>query len=59
VKHEQNLDCGGGYIKLAPSGVDQAKFGGDSEYSIMFGVRRAVRLCLARAAVWRKLAGSD
>jgi len=37
VKHEQNLDCGGGYIKLAPSGVDQAKFGGDSEYSIMFG----------------------
>uniref|UniRef100_A0A6T8LDM7 Calreticulin n=2 Tax=Hemiselmis andersenii TaxID=464988 RepID=A0A6T8LDM7_HEMAN len=37
VKHEQNLDCGGGYIKLAPKGVDQSKFGGDSDYSIMFG----------------------
>lgn len=37
VKHEQTLDCGGGYIKLAPKGVDQSKFGGDSEYSIMFG----------------------
>mmetsp|Transcript_2711 Transcript_2711/g.6199 ORF Transcript_2711/g.6199 Transcript_2711/m.6199 type:complete len:441 (+) Transcript_2711:83-1405(+) len=36
VKHEQNLDCGGGYIKLAPMS-DQAKFGGDSEYSVMFG----------------------
>mmetsp|Transcript_22605 Transcript_22605/g.34412 ORF Transcript_22605/g.34412 Transcript_22605/m.34412 type:complete len:410 (+) Transcript_22605:72-1301(+) len=37
VKHEQTLDCGGGYIKLLPSSVDQSKFGGDSEYSIMFG----------------------
>jgi calreticulin len=37
VKHEQTLDCGGGYIKLAPKSVDQTKFGGDSEYSIMFG----------------------
>uniref|UniRef100_A0A7S4P4Z8 Calreticulin n=1 Tax=Guillardia theta TaxID=55529 RepID=A0A7S4P4Z8_GUITH len=36
VKHEQNLDCGGGYIKLAPMS-DQSKWGGDSEYSIMFG----------------------
>lgn len=25
------------YIKLLPSSVDQSKFGGDSEYSIMFG----------------------
>lgn len=37
VKHEQNLDCGGGYIKLLPPGVDLGKFGGDSEYRIMFG----------------------
>jgi len=36
VKHEQNLDCGGGYIKLAPTS-DQAKWGGDADYSIMFG----------------------
>jgi calreticulin len=37
VKHEQKLDCGGGYIKLMPKKTDQAKFGGDSEYFIMFG----------------------
>jgi len=37
VKHEQNIDCGGAYIKLAPKGVDQKKWGGDSDYSIMFG----------------------
>jgi len=36
VKHEQELDCGGGYIKLLGD-VDQSKFGGDSPYQIMFG----------------------
>jgi calreticulin len=37
VKHEQNIDCGGGYIKLHPKGIDQAKYNGDTEYNIMFG----------------------
>merc|ERR1711916_225785 len=37
TKHEQNIDCGGGYLKLLPSDVDQAAFGGDSAYHIMFG----------------------
>lgn len=37
VKHEQSIDCGGGYIKLLPAGLDQSKFGGDSDYNIMFG----------------------
>ncbi|CAL9116407.1 unnamed protein product [Musa acuminata var. zebrina] len=37
VKHEQKLDCGGGYIKLLSGEVDQKKFGGDTPYSIMFG----------------------
>jgi calreticulin len=37
VRHEQKIDCGGGYIKLHPSGLDQKKYGGDSEYTIMFG----------------------
>jgi len=37
VKHPQKIDCGGGYIKLLPSGLDQSKFSGDSEYAIMFG----------------------
>jgi len=37
VKHEQNIDCGGAYIKLFPSKVDQKTLSGDSEYNIMFG----------------------
>jgi calreticulin len=37
VKHEQNLDCGGAYIKLLAGDVDQDSFGGDTDYSIMFG----------------------
>jgi len=39
VKHEQNLDCGGAYIKLLPGGndFDAAGFGGDTPYAVMFG----------------------
>lgn len=37
VKHEQNIDCGGGYIKLFPSGLNQEEMHGDSVYNIMFG----------------------
>ncbi|KAK1277886.1 Calreticulin-1 [Acorus gramineus] len=37
VKHEQKLDCGGGYMKLLSGDVDQKSFGGDTPYSIMFG----------------------
>jgi calreticulin len=37
VKHEQNIDCGGGYIKIFPSSLDQKTLSGDSEYNIMFG----------------------
>jgi len=39
VKHElkEYAFCGGGYIKLLPEGTDQKKFGGDSDYLIMFG----------------------
>ncbi|KAJ8623345.1 hypothetical protein MRB53_031874 [Persea americana] len=37
VKHEQKLDCGGGYMKLLSGDVDQKKFGGETPYSIMFG----------------------
>jgi calreticulin len=37
VKHDQGIDCGGGYIKILPAGVDQTKFNGDSPYNIMFG----------------------
>ena len=37
VRFPQKIDCGGGYIKLLPSSVDQKTFGGDSKYHIMFG----------------------
>ena len=37
VKNEQDLDCGGAYIKLLNGEVDQSKFGGDTPYAIMFG----------------------
>jgi calreticulin len=37
VKNEQRLDCGGGYLKLLPSGFDQNDFSGDTPYYIMFG----------------------
>jgi len=37
VKHEQSIDCGGGYIKLFPSTLVPEKMNGDSPYHIMFG----------------------
>jgi len=38
VKHEQNIDCGGGYIKLHPShGFEPENYNGDTPYNIMFG----------------------
>jgi len=37
VKHEQNIDCGGGYIKILPAGLNQEDFNGESPYNIMFG----------------------
>lgn len=37
VKHEQGIDCGGGYLKFMPAGLDQSAFNGDSDYNIMFG----------------------
>jgi len=37
VKHEQKIDCGGGYIKLYPADLDQTGLHGDSPYHIMFG----------------------
>eukprot|EP00730_Choanoeca_flexa_P003983 TRINITY_DN11556_c0_g2_i1.p1 TRINITY_DN11556_c0_g2~~TRINITY_DN11556_c0_g2_i1.p1 ORF type:complete len:387 (+),score=156.35 TRINITY_DN11556_c0_g2_i1:49-1209(+) len=37
VKHEQNIDCGGGYVKVFPASVDGAKMDGESPYNIMFG----------------------
>jgi len=37
VKHEQNIDCGGGYAKLFDCSLDAKDMHGDSPYLIMFG----------------------
>merc|ERR1712088_242730 len=37
VKHEQNIDCGGGYAKIFDCSLDQKDMHGDSPYQIMFG----------------------
>lgn len=40
VKHEQNIDCGGGYVKLFNCDLDPAKMHGETPYEIMFGTYR-------------------
>ena len=37
IENHQYAFCGGGYIKLLPEGTKVETFGGDDEYSIMFG----------------------
>ena len=32
IKFEQDIECGGGYIKLMSGYVNQKKFGGDTPY---------------------------
>lgn len=36
AKFEQDIDCGGGYVKLMPD-IDPKKFDGDTVYNVMFG----------------------
>ncbi|KAM7538985.1 hypothetical protein Aperf_G00000053621 [Anoplocephala perfoliata] len=37
VKHEQDIDCGGGYVKLLGESFKPEEFHGESPYEIMFG----------------------
>ena len=37
VKHEQNIDCGGGYAKIFPCDFDGKAMHGETPYNIMFG----------------------
>merc|ERR1712212_85008 len=37
VKHEQNIDCGGGYVKMFDCSLDQSDMHGESPYNVMFG----------------------
>jgi len=36
LKQDQRIDCGGGYVKLHPTGINQKTYDGDSVYNIMF-----------------------
>lgn len=36
IKFEQEIECGGGYIKLLSGFVNQKKFGGDTPYRFAF-----------------------
>jgi calreticulin len=37
VKHEQSIDCGGGYLKVFDCSLNPEQLNGDSPYQIMFG----------------------
>lgn len=37
VKHEQNIDCGGGYLKVFDCSLEPKELHGDSPYLVMFG----------------------
>ena len=37
VKHEQDIDCGGGYVKLLGEDFKPEDFHGETPYEIMFG----------------------
>lgn len=37
VKHEQNIDCGGGYLKIFDCSLNQEDMHGESPYRLMFG----------------------
>lgn len=37
VKHEQNIDCGGGYIKLFNCDFEPKDMHGETPYLVMFG----------------------
>lgn len=37
VKHEQDIDCGGGYVKVFDRKLEQKDMHGESPYEIMFG----------------------
>jgi calreticulin len=37
VKHEQSIDCGGGYVKVMSSEANLDQFDGNTDYNVMFG----------------------
>merc|ERR1719321_2219300 len=37
IRHPQDLDCGGGYVKLLGNDFDPKDFKGETHYKVMFG----------------------
>ncbi|XP_054644885.1 calreticulin-like [Dunckerocampus dactyliophorus] len=37
VKHEQLIDCGGGYVKIFPADIDQSALNAELPFYVMFG----------------------
>jgi len=37
VKHEQGIDCGGGYVKVFPCDFEPKQMHGETPYNVMFG----------------------
>ncbi|CAE8678653.1 unnamed protein product [Polarella glacialis] len=37
AKYENNIECGGGYVKVGPKMADAAAFGDPTPYNVMFG----------------------
>lgn len=53
VKHEQGIDCGGGYVKLFPDTLNQEDMHSESEYYVMFGKLSDSSSCQAQEVLMR------
>ncbi|CAJ0965885.1 unnamed protein product [Ranitomeya imitator] len=51
VKHEQAIDCGGGYVKVYPADIDQEQINSDSVYCIMFGDKGLQAFCKTSSGI--------
>lgn len=45
LKIEQDIECGGAYIKLMSGYLNQKKFGGDTPYRSVCGLCLAKKVC--------------
>lgn len=52
IKFEQDIECGGGYIKLLSGFVNQKKFGGDTPYRFVLFSNKASVWCVQKQLVW-------
>lgn len=52
VKHEQKIDCGGGYVKVFPTDLAQTEMHGESSYYLMFGMWK--NKCTTEGSQWQE-----